>query len=202
MFMNKNKLLNAALISLFGMSISVSSIAQLAPPDVKMVDEFGINIATRQVMASVDTVSIGGKLGLSHNINGESNLFSHIGNYGYQDKYAGTAKYVPYSISSSRLERNGTLYQHAIYIMRVFGPVGSADFMVVDQNGNQIHNASGVSSNYEYVALGDTRHTLEVSPDNSGLIWTTDDGTELYFWGGGHSSTSEQRSPPEDLLDS
>ena len=39
---------------------------QLAPPAHQTVDSFGVNVASGQIAVSLDTVSIGGELGLSH----------------------------------------------------------------------------------------------------------------------------------------
>lgn len=153
-----------------------------APPDVNTVDRFGVNVATGQVSAGMETVSIGGDRGLSHSISMDTNHFDITGMYGPTDQYAGNAKY---TLISNPDAPNSFEYQSEHYtlfhVMRVFGPVGSEDFLVYV--GDELkHNDRNVTAGFRYKAMGDTRHTLEVAADPDYLKWTTPDGTELYYF--------------------
>src|SRR6188768_2192327 len=76
---------------LIGLVISLNTSAgrlpDLAPPKVQLVDEFGVNVHNGQVQSSLETVAIGGALGLSHSISNFTNNFSISGYRGYQDKF-------------------------------------------------------------------------------------------------------------------
>jgi hypothetical protein len=162
--------------------------AQIAPPDVKLVDEFGVNIATGQVNVSQETVSIGGERGLSHSISMETNHFAQNRMYGYHDKYAGAARYTriweDHNLGS-RLSYAGG--QYAIFsVIRVHGPVGSQDFVMRDSSDGTLQpdplTVDGLDvSDLVFEAMGDTRHTLERSADGQYLVWTTPNGTESYY---------------------
>jgi RHS repeat-associated protein len=190
----KKSLIQIAAVA--GLTVSGAALAiqddQFAPPKANVVDQFGVNLESAQVVSGLDTVSIGGKLGLSHSISNHTNSFP-LGNYGYIDKYAGSARYTKIGTGLSNLpspkNENCDYATGNMYVMRVFGPVGSEDFKVmIDDEFNCDIMSQTITSGYEYEALGDKRHTLEVIPSNAaaddypnGLKWTTPDGTEVFY---------------------
>ena len=52
----------------------------------------GVNMANGQVTHSLSTVSIGGAMGLSHNVSVNANEFDFIGYRGFQDKFYARAR--------------------------------------------------------------------------------------------------------------
>jgi hypothetical protein len=189
---NKNISVGGALIA--GLMWTSNGLAvqsdQMAPPKVNTVDRFGVNVATGQINLSVDTVSIGGEMGLAHSVSGYTNNFSMKGNYGFMDKYAGSASRVSiysWEAGMDYFQYKGKGYQY-FKVMRVFGPVGSEDFVVLEDGELRPTDTIG-NGVVTYEAMGDTRHTLEVvkssDPDGdrySGLLrWTTPDGTASYY---------------------
>jgi hypothetical protein len=143
---------------------------EIEPPKIELVDKFGVNIANGQVTHSINTVSIGGAMGLSDRISVYGNEFNFSGGLGFNHKYYAQAKDV-------QLVPSGSPNYFPHNVMRVFGPEGSADFAyysngVMQDNGN-------FTTTYTYVPLGDERNILEVVGNN--LEWTRPDGTILRF---------------------
>lgn len=189
---NKNISVGGALMA--GLMWTCNALAvqsgQIAPPNVHTVDRFGVNVATGQINLSVDTVSIGGEMGLAHSVSGYTNNFSMKVNYGFMDKYAGNVSHVylyAWEAGMDYFQYKGKGYPY-FKVMRVFGPVGSEDFVVLEDGVLRPTDSIG-SGVVTYEAMGDTRHTLEVvnssDPDGhlySGLLrWTTPDGTASYY---------------------
>lgn len=157
----------------------------IAPPPVKVVDDLGVNGSTGQPVQRLDTVSIGGENGLSHHIQVYANHFDAKAqpHTGYIDKYSGNARYVRASQTKARLnlDNKGILTPQIdttpvndgnyLWLMRVFGPVGSQDFVL---NSDQT----------TFTAVGDLRHTLrhEIRNGRSTLIWRTPEGIESFYW--------------------
>lgn len=162
--------------------------SQIAPPKVEMMDRFHVNISGHQVMPSLNTVSIGGDMGLQHSITLSGNHFSATGLYGYIDRYSGTADYV--SLINEGVV-DGIYYPH-FYVYRVSAMGDSAEF-VVYQGSTLITQAQPSLTNYRYVALGDARHSLDESADGKFLIWTKPDGTQVKYSGGLDISPRSQR---------
>lgn len=160
-------------------SASVNSIdaQDIAPPKHQMIDDFGVNLMTGQVTTSIDTVAIGGKMGLAHSISAHSNGFEYKGFRGYTDKFSGNAKY---TLLGELLQYEDVSYPN-FYIMRVFAPVGTADFKILVNDTFVPTVSLSVTENYSYEPLGDSRETLEVSGDKGYLIWTLSDGTIVRF---------------------
>ncbi len=139
----------------------------LSPPSIQFVDKFGVNLHNGQVNSSLDTISIGGAMGLSHGISLYSNHFLRSGQRGYIDKYAGAAKY-------SQLVGPGFVWD----IMRVHDFSGSVDFRILSGVGGGAQGAAYAS----FAALKDTRHRLVVSgASNEFLDWIKPDGTVTRF---------------------
>lgn len=154
-----------------------------APPEVRHVDLFGVNLEIGQVTNTLETVSIGGRMGLSHSVSVHSSWKRFFDSYAYHDKYAGSTRYVTVidnndPNSSYRFQFNGVGYRH-FRLMRVSGPAGSEDF-VPYVNGQVVNDAMQIDSDTVYVALGDTRNTLEFAEDGD-MVWTTPDGTQLHY---------------------
>lgn len=166
---------------------------QIAPPPVELVDRFGVNLATGQVVQKLNTVAIGGDLGLSHHIQVNANHFVKTGGHGYMDAFAGGAKYVNVintdgvfssdAYGNVQLKTTGASMGTWVYLMRVFGPAGGYDF-VVYKNG-YIPNASSnpITSGYTYRPLGDSRHSLiqKTEGGKNYLVWTTPDGIKTRY---------------------
>lgn len=183
-----NKLIRAIIIPV--MLIMFSQVyaiqdGRIAPPDVEVVDKNGVNVATGQVVSSLNTVAIGGDRGLSHSVSNFTNEFSFQGWYGYHDNYSGSARYEEVG---RNIQYGGATYP-IFKVMRVSGPMGSEDFKVM-VSGVFNANAHNVSSNYTYQALGDKRNSLALESSGQYLVWRKPDGTELKYARSGSSAAS------------
>lgn len=163
----------------------------IAPPSPAVVDRFGVNLHTGQLSRQLNTISIGGELGLSHHVQLYTDLWLE-GGYGFVDAFAG-------KVSSTKISKNvvqvltdsngdisairdtGT-YQPTftpLRVMRVYGPAGSQDFLVY-KNG-LVNNDASTTSGYIYKPVGDSRHSLIESADKRILTWTTPSGIESKY---------------------
>lgn len=151
-------ILREATLAVAGMVVGMAAnAASLTPPSTQFVDKFGVNLLNGQVNSSLETVSIGGVMGLAHGISLYANHFQRAGQRGYIDRYAGAARY-------SQLI--GPTF--AWPIMRVHDFGGSVDFRIGGGSG--------------YVALKDPRDTLAISGTNREFLdWTKPDGTVTKF---------------------
>jgi hypothetical protein len=143
---------------------------EIEPPKVQLVDKFGVNMANGQVTHNMEIVSIGGTMGLSDSISIHANEIDFKGYRAFQHKFFGRAVDTP-------LNNSATIGLTPRSVMRVYGPVGSADFAYYVGTTQQ-DNGSAIS-NYRYEPLGDTRNSLDLAGNY--LVWTTPDGTELQF---------------------
>jgi hypothetical protein len=144
--------------------------ADIEPPKVELIDEFGVNIANGQVSHSMEIVSIGGAMGLSDSVTVRANELDVSGSRGFNHKFFGQARDVAISTTP-------TLTLSPRNIMRVYDPSGSADFAYYE--GNTLRNDGDISSNYSYRPLGDERHSLVEAGDL--FEWTKPDGTITRF---------------------
>ncbi|MGM8226477.1 hypothetical protein ACSV5M_07835, partial [Cellvibrio sp. ARAG 10.3] len=154
-----------------GLQAVEASLPDLAPPKVQLVDEYGVNVHNGQVQSSLETVAIGGAMGLSHSISNYTNNFSITGYRGYQDKFYAKGRV-------TEIDSRPSTYKN---VMRVHDISGSADFELI-VGGVPVNIGTGQVSSYTYRALGDRRHTLERRSD--GVYWTKPDGTVVKFDGG------------------
>lgn len=145
----------ALAIGLLG-TCSVHS-ADIERPQVQFVDKFGVNMANGQVTHGLETLSIGGAMGLSHSISVFANEFYYSGMRGFADKFYARAQNVQLCTSPAACD--------PMKVMRV-----------EDGSGSQSFAYSGPSG---YTAIGDERHTLVVS--GSEFLWTKPDGTVVHF---------------------
>jgi len=166
-----NNTLLATILSLsIGVFASTSTLAaDIEPPKVNLIDKFGVNMANGQVTHSFNTVSIGGSMGLSDSISVYANEFNFPANRGFNYKYYAWARNVTFCTQPGQCNPEN--------VMRVHDGQGSADFAyyvngVMQQNGT-------ATANYSYVAVGDTRHTLEAVGNL--FKWTKPDGTVVTF---------------------
>lgn len=181
--------LNAATLSLcFALSCSPLIAEELTPPPFQAKDRFDVNVASVQLTTHLNTVAIGGELGLTHSIATHTNRFlPYIGDIslGLNDLYKGKARY---EWAAKDIAYKGNTYSQ-LYFMRVFHGNESQDFEILTSNGqivshmSQLQEDNCISANncelYTYRAARDTRHTLQVS--GNFLVWTKPDGTMLKF---------------------
>ncbi|PUA29278.1 MAG: hypothetical protein B0W54_01355 [Cellvibrio sp. 79] len=183
------------LLLLMGFSYSAFALQDnpIAPPKVTLVDKFGVNLQTGQLARSLNTISIGGKLGLSHHVQLYTDLGPQEAAYGFIDGFAGKLR--PTSISQKLIyiahnangdpmffrEPGGPEYDHTkrVIVMRAYGPAGSQDFLMY-QNNVVVPDASATTG-YTFKAVGDARHTLTESADKSYFTWITPDGIESKY---------------------
>lgn len=190
-------------IIFFMMGISCSAFAleenPIAPPKADIVDKFGVNLQTGQLARTLNTVSIGGDLGLSHSVQLYTDLFLNGDYYGFVDGFAGRAK--PENISQNSVyvmpnangdpaffrDTGARENDHAkrISVIRVYGPAGSQDFLVYHNgvlNGDaSAYSGTSTATGLTFKAMGDSRHTLVQTADKKSLIWTRPDGTESKY---------------------
>lgn len=154
---------------------------QIAPPKIMLTDPHEVDVKSQQPTISVNTVAIGGERGLQHSISLYTSHFALTnGAFGYTDKFAGGATYTQVASDGAQYAQYGADWEpRKIFGMRVFGPTGTEDFKIFHNNQWVIDNTPGISANYRYEALGDTRNTLEII--STGLKWTQPDGTEIHF---------------------
>lgn len=161
------------------MALAVQGTDYVAPPRYSTIDKFGVNVLGGRVTADLQTVSIGGDMGLIHSISPRTNLFTYSGNYGYNDRYAGGLKRIELGQHVALVNGGPTMF---LVVMQASALGDSANFIVM-RDGVYAPSGTGYTSNYEYEALGDKRHTL--GPKNGELVWTKPDGTEVYFGASG-----------------
>jgi YD repeat-containing protein len=184
---NMMKSLSQFLLASVVLFIQVGEVtaAQLMPPKYSVVDKYGVNLVTGQISLDLDTVSIGGAMGLSHNISGFTNNFAFKNFRGYQDKFYGNAQYIYKGAQLGLTVEDQALYQiNGLSVLSVHDFNGGAEFKVYI-NGVHVPNIdtnTAPTSGFTYIALGDTRHKLEVdSADINYLNWTKPDGTIVKF---------------------
>src|ERR1043165_4098815 len=90
--MNKQVKKIISSLALAGMVVSPAHSVEIEPPKIELVDKFGVNIANGQVSHSINTVSIGGAMGLSDRISVYGNEFNFSGGLGFNHKYYAQAK--------------------------------------------------------------------------------------------------------------
>jgi YD repeat-containing protein len=167
-----------------GISHLNSAFAQeFIPPKVSAVDKYGVNLANGQISTKVETVSIGGVMGLSHNISGYTNHLG-LGTRGYQDKFFARAKYGPVGRNSIAFPEPTPSY---IYGITVYDFEGSARFLVSRNGVSQKDNATfslAQPSTIIFEPLGDERNSLAIDPNDTNYFnWTKPDGTVVRFEG-------------------
>jgi hypothetical protein len=183
------------LLLLMGFSCSAFALQDnpIAPPKVEIVDKFGVNLQTGQLSRSLNTVSIGGKLGLSHHVQLYTDLGPQEAVYGFIDGFAGKLRptnisqnsiYIAHSANGDPMffrDSGAPEYDHTkrVSVMRAYGPAGSQDFLMY-QNNVVVPDGSATSG-YTFKSVGDARHTLTESADRSYLTWTTPDGIESKY---------------------
>ncbi len=161
---------NFALLALASfVVVRIAGAADIERPKVELVDKLRVNVATGQVTHSLDTVSIGGPMGLAHGVSIHANEFNFNRNFGFQDRYWSQPRYVRISQSTTHPIPN---------VLRISDMSGSADFRVL-VNGNPVREFRNTLPPYTYVAIGDERHTL--AQDADALAWIKPDGTVVKF---------------------
>jgi hypothetical protein len=138
-------------------------------PKVQTIDKYRVNVATGQVTQGLETVSIGGAMGLSHSISIHANELNFLHNFGYADKYWAEARVV-------QLSTNPFYAFPAVFRLADFAD--TADFRVVVQ-GQNVPSFYNQAPPYTYVPIGDERHSLVSNNDE--LAWTKPDGTVVKF---------------------
>jgi RHS repeat-associated protein len=150
---------------------------QIPPPKILISDDEGVNLHNGQVSQSVETLSIGGAMGLSHSLSTYANNFFARGMKGYVDKF--TYINTRYESLGEQLGGfSGVPYYDILQVMRVRDMTDSAEFMVT-VNGVDHPSASNVTSNYAYRPFTDERHSLVINGNY--LDWTKPDGTVVKF---------------------
>jgi hypothetical protein len=150
-------------------SVSPSHGLNIERPKIQTIDKFKVNVATGQVTQALDTVGIGGAMGLSHSISIHANELRFLHGFGYADKFWAETRVVQLSTSPG----------YSIpTVFRLSDFSDSADFRVLSQ-GQYVSNFYNLAPPYTYVPVGDERHSLVSSNDE--LAWTKPDGTVVKF---------------------
>lgn len=199
------------LLSISGYSLALED-NPIAPPPANVVDRFGVNLQTGQLSRRLDTVSIGGELGLSHYVLLYTDFLSD-GSKGFIDGFAGSVTSTKISdnvvqvISNDGITviRDTGAYQTNISylrVMRAYGPAGNQDFLVY-QDGT-VNYGNDATTGYTYKPVGDTRHSLTESADKKYLTWITPEGIESKYersvntgpWNAGTGATLREVTYP------
>lgn len=157
--------ISIALVSAF----ASSQAADIERPKVQIVDEFGVNLATGQVTYNMETVSIGGEMGLTHRISVYANELAFNNNRGFSDNMRSVTRYVNLSQQPDYSPKA---------VLRVSDFTDSADF-AVEVNGTRVEQFKSTPPPYTYVPIGDERHELRTNGEL--LEWTKPDGTLVKF---------------------
>lgn len=176
--------INKKLIYVFALSGFYPALQDMAnaetllPPKYSVIDRNGVNVASNQLSLSLNDISIGGELGLSHTISSFSSNFVNLdGEFeGFKDNYSGGVMKV---IHTKGRPGNPNFM---LYVMRVFDIDSAEDFLI---------NTDGT-----YTALRDNRYTLTAGPNNT-FIYIKPDGTEVTFnkYGGDRGHMSQVKYP-------
>lgn len=188
---------NSLIFVLLCLVVSASSVAKdLAPPQQILTDKFGINLVTGEVTTAVDTVSIGGGLGLSHSAATHDSGFvtDHNGLYrlsgvpstGFYETYDGNAIYDNFAQPLQKtIVIDGVTIQSQTVVnaMKVFDKDGAENFLVKVNGVIQplvscSPNCPPMSS-VTFVSMKDKRNSLNW--DGTDLIWQKASGAKSYF---------------------
>jgi hypothetical protein len=162
--------LNRAVAVALGLGFAAwASAVEIERPKVQLIDKFGVNVATGQVTQSLETLRLGGEMGLSHSISVYANELNFLHNFGFADKYWHETRAINLSQSPDYEIPN-------VYHVSDFQD--SATF-IVHVNGVHVKAFGNLAPPYTYVPIGDARHSLVASNDQ--LIWTKPDGTTVRF---------------------
>ena len=132
---------------------------EIERPPVQFVDKLGVNMANGQVTNTLNTVSIGGAMGLSHSVSVYANEFNQPDARGFGEKYFNRADNVQLCTTPSACP--------PFEVMRVQDWSDSQSFQY------------GGSSPTGYTPISDERHSLEVV--GAEFRWTKPDGTVVHF---------------------
>jgi hypothetical protein len=152
----------------------------ITPAKYQTMDKYNVNVAGNQLAPTIETVAIGGELGLTHSITARGNYFDLARtNDGYHDKYAGGLKFTELGTRKSPGGYPDVPGENGqATVMRASFLGQQADFMVIKNDGTYLWGSYD-GMDYYYKAVGDQRHTLERRTD--GLVWTQPDGTEVFL---------------------
>lgn len=161
----------AVTLILGAMLCALANGATLSPPSVQYMDKFGVNMLNGQVNTSLQTVSIGGEMGLAHSISMYTNHFQRSGQRGYVDKFAGAAVF-------SQLLGPNQIWP----VMRVFDAGGSVDFWIKSGGSYYAGIGNDSATSVSYQAIRDERNKLTIAgSSNEYLDWMKPDGTVTRF---------------------
>lgn len=155
--------------SIMLLAANYSSAEGLSPPPYEVQNSHQVNVASGHVSPTLEDVSIGGSMGLTHSISSYTSNFVNIeggGAWGYNDKFRGGLY--------KRLHHPRSTIAEELYVLTVYADGFSADFLI---------NPDG----HTFTAYGDKRYTLEfvINPDFKpgfiGFILTKPDGTTFFY---------------------
>lgn len=160
---------NASLLILIAAVPLHALAADIERPKIEIVDKLHVNVATGQVTHDIDTVGIGGVMGLTHGVSIFANELVMKHNFGFNDRFWSETRYVRISHMLGHPTPN---------VYRVSDSTGSADFRLY-VNGAPVLDFVNTPPPYSYVPIGDERNSLVSNNDE--LIWTKTDGTVVKF---------------------
>lgn len=170
------RILAVAVAGAASSSYAIQGSDYIEPPQFKMMDRYQVNAMGNMVAPPIQTVAIGGELGLQHSITPMGNAFNRLNSAdAYRDEYSG-------GIRNTVLGKNiavwGRTFQE-VAVLRASFLGQQAQFLVIRNSDNSYQFPSYTGTDFRYVPLGDERHKLERRTD--GLVWTQPDGTEVFF---------------------
>lgn len=183
----RNRALQVLVLALLPGAYSVSCYAQqsgdsIPLPKYSTLDALGVNVSGNTVAPTVDTLAIGGEMGLSHSIMLQGNIFSiDYDEHGVRDKFAGRLKYT--YLGRKQLFFNSPPVNDA-WVMTASAMGDSAQFVELCNGkftrdpANTCTETQKTTQSY-FEAVHDKRHTLALKDGH--VVWTKPDGTEVHF---------------------
>lgn len=202
---------------LFFLNSAHANDPQLVPPKLNFVDKNGVSATSRSVSVSIDTVSIGGAMGLSHHVGMYSNSLVRmkksdwytpwVADILFTDKYRGMAHYdhgftvdenfrCPGAITNYDDSCLGNFKRYdrpSFYIMTVQDDESSQQFYVqpTSGGGSLLQNSTLPDGLFKYVPLDASAHRLEPAPGNpTQLIWWQPSGKKVIYNRAGQNAGS------------
>lgn len=183
----RTRALQVLMLALLSGAYSVSCYAQqsstaISVPKYSTLDALGVNVSGNTVAPTVDTLAIGGEMGLSHSIMLQGNTFSiAYDEHGVRDKFAGRLKNT--NLGKKQMSFNAYPVNDA-WVLTASAMGDSVQFVELCNGkftrdpANTCTETQKTTQSY-FEAVHDKRHTLALKDGH--VVWIKPDGTEVHF---------------------